>query len=189
MRRGSVMRYIAFLRGINVGGHRVKMERLRVLFEDMGLNDVSTFIASGNVMFSADSGSPGALTDRIERQLHEGLGYEVATFLRSPDQLEEIVAFGEPETGRDRTAEMCTYVALLRDPAPPEVRSSLAALETEMDEFHVSGTEIYWSIQGKLSESPLFGKGFEGALHGLQTTMRNMTTLKRLAAKLAAPYR
>lgn len=61
--------------------------------------------------------------------------------------------------------------------------SSFASLCTEMDEFLVSGTEIYWQIQGKLSESPLFGRGLEGALQGLPTTMRNMNTLRRLAAK------
>ena len=43
--------YIAFLRGINVGGHRVKMDRLRAIFIELGLQDVSTFIASGNVLF------------------------------------------------------------------------------------------------------------------------------------------
>ena len=48
--------YIAFLRGINVGGHRVKMDRLRELFEELSLRDVSTIISSGNVIFSAHSG-------------------------------------------------------------------------------------------------------------------------------------
>ncbi|NNK48375.1 MAG: DUF1697 domain-containing protein, partial [Gemmatimonadetes bacterium] len=53
--------YIAFLRGINVGGHRVKMNRLGELFEELGLSNVSTFIASGNVIFWTDSEDVEAL--------------------------------------------------------------------------------------------------------------------------------
>jgi len=182
-------RYVAFLRGINVGGHRVKMERLRQLFVELGFEDVSTFIASGNVVFSAHSGDVADLTDRIERQLHEGLGYEVATFLRSPAQLEEIVALAGSDRSGEEAGEVSTYIAFLRDPAPPEVRSNLARLGTETDEFRISGTEVYWRIQGKLSESPLFGRGLEGALKERPATMRNLNTLKRLTAKLGAPYR
>ena len=79
--------FIAFLRGINVGGHRVKMDRLRELFEELGLEDVSTFIASGNVIFSADSGDVQSLRVKIEEGLAKGLGYDVPTFLRTPAQL------------------------------------------------------------------------------------------------------
>ena len=85
-------RYIAFLRGINVGGHRVKMDRLRSLFEEMGLADVSTFIASGNVVFSANSNDVDSLSSRIEQCLAQRLGYDVATFIRTPAELEAIAA-------------------------------------------------------------------------------------------------
>ena len=79
--------YIAFLRGINVGGHRIRMDRLRSLFEELDLTEVSTFIASGNVIFSTETDDSEALSDKIERHLAQELGYEVATFLRSPTQL------------------------------------------------------------------------------------------------------
>jgi len=175
--------YIAFLRGINVGGHRVKMDRLRELFEELGLSNVSTFIASGNVIFSTDSDDVEALSDQIERHLSRGLGYDVATFLRSPTQLDEIASFRAPDSGEGGVSNHSVYVVLLRAPASDELRSSFAGLCTEMDDILVSGTEIYWQIQGKLSESPLFGRGLDGALQGLPTTMRNMNTLRRLAAK------
>lgn len=175
--------YIAFLRGINVGGHRVKMDRLRELFEGLGLSDVSTFIASGNVIFSTDSDDVEALSDRIERHLSRALGYEVATFLRSPTQLEKMASFHAPVRGDGKDSRHSVYVVLLRAPASEDLRSRLAELCTEMDEFFVSGTEIYWRIEGKLSESPLFGRGLERVLRGLPTTTRNLNTLRRLAAK------
>src|SRR6185312_91254 len=74
--------YVAFLGGINVGGHRVTMERLRAEFETLGFADVSTFIASGNVVFGAE-GARTALEPAIEAHLAERLGYPVPTFVRA----------------------------------------------------------------------------------------------------------
>lgn len=53
--------HVAFLRGINVGGHRVKMDRLRGLFGEMGSEGVSTFIASGNVHFNSEATDAGEI--------------------------------------------------------------------------------------------------------------------------------
>ena len=175
--------YIAFLRGINVGGHRVKMDRLRGLFEELSLRDVSTFIASGNVVFSGQSGGIEALSEKIERHLALRLGYDVATFLRSPVELSAIIAFQPPEVVEGGPSSSSDYVIFLRSPASPELRSLFETLGSETDGFRFSGSEIYWRVQGKLSESPLFGKELEKALRGVPTTMRNMNTLRRIAAK------
>ena len=75
-------RHIAFLRAVNVGGHMVKMDRLRALFAELKFRNVETLIASGNVIFEATTADAEALEQRIERHLRTSLGYEVATFLR-----------------------------------------------------------------------------------------------------------
>ena len=175
--------YIAFLRGINVGGHRVKMDRLRELFEELGLKDVSTFIASGNVIFSADSGDVQSLRIKIEEGLAAGLGYDVPTFLRTPAQLAEMVPVEQLEPGETGESQPSAYVIFLHAPATTEMHSALEGLSSEMDAFRFSGTEVYWLIQGKLSESPLFSGGLEQAFRGASTTMRNMNTLRRLVSK------
>lgn len=175
--------YIAFLRGINVGGHRVKMDRLRGLFEELGLTDVSTFIASGNVIFSADSRDVESLKDDIERHLAQGLGYDVSTFLRTPAQLEAIVSFETPAVEPTGQSTSSVYVILMDAPATDEMRSTLTSLGSEVDEFRFSGAEVYWRVQGKLRESPLFGGGLERALRGTSTTTRNMNTLRRIVSK------
>src|SRR3954469_1096146 len=82
--KNSIRRYIAFLRGINVGGHRVKMDRLRDLFTALGFSNVATFIASGNVIFEAPATDVTELEERIEAQLERSLGYEVEIFVRTP---------------------------------------------------------------------------------------------------------
>ncbi len=73
-------RYVAFLRAINVGGHTVKMDYLRQVFESFGLSGVETFIASGNVVFEAPTADARALDEQIGQGLREALGYDVATF-------------------------------------------------------------------------------------------------------------
>ena len=175
--------YIAFLRGINVGGHRVKMDRLRSLFEQLDLSDVSTFIASGNVIFSAESDDVEALTDRIELHLAQELGYDVATFLRSPAQLAAIASLNPNEAEVRGRSPSSYYVIFLRVAAPESLRLELAGLDSEMDEFHFSEAEIHWRIQGKITDSPLFGGGLDRATRAIPTTTRNMNTLRRIVAK------
>lgn len=169
--------YIALLRGINVGGHRVKMDRLRDLFDGMGFHDVATFIASGNVLFRTGPDEPGVVRQRIEGGLAEALGYEVPTFLRTPERLAEIVP--EEETGPGDAH----YVLFLHGPAPADLRSVLADLESDTDRFTFDGHEVHWWIRGKMSESPLFGGDLDRALRGVPNTMRNANTLRRIVAR------
>ena len=179
-------RYIAFLRGINVGGHRVKMDRLRVLFEEMGFADVSTFIASGNVIFSAKSNDVDSLSTGIEQCLAERLGYGVATFIRTPAELASMAEFEPADPGKGEPSASSLYVVLLQAPAAADLRSTLSGLSSEMDEFQFAGSEIYWLIQGKITESHFFGQKFEKATRGVPNTTRNITTIRRLVAKLGA---
>jgi uncharacterized protein (DUF1697 family) len=179
-----VPRYFALLRGINVGGHRIKMDRLRELIEALGFAQVETFIASGNVIFSSASDDVGAMEERIADHLHAALGYEVATFIRSRSELASIAAF---EPGEPAAAEQSVYVIFMRDAADADFRRSLEDLSTEMDKFEFAGREAYWLIRGKLSESPLFGVDLTKVAGGGPLTMRNMTTVRRLLAKYPAP--
>jgi uncharacterized protein (DUF1697 family) len=85
-------RFIAFLRAINVGGHTVKMDGLRRIFESLGFSSVETFIASGNVIFETRRKNASALERKIASALDNALEYEVATFLRTD---EEVVAIAQ----------------------------------------------------------------------------------------------
>ena len=173
-------RYFALLRGINVGGHRVKMDRLRELVEALGFEQVETFIASGNVIFSSPSCDVPATEERIARHLHDALGYEVTTFIRSQSELDSIAAF---QLREPFSTDQSVYVIFLREAADVEFRRSLEGLRTETDRFEFAGREAYWLIRGKLSESPLFGMDLTKVTGGAPTTMRNMTTVRRLVAK------
>ena len=83
------VRYIAFLRAINVGGHTVRMEELRRLFERMGAAQVQTFIASGNVIFES-AAAPDVLEQQLEAGLEKALAFPVTTFLRTVPEVSAI---------------------------------------------------------------------------------------------------
>jgi uncharacterized protein (DUF1697 family) len=173
-------KYVAFLRAINVGGHTVKMDHLRRLFEAMGFANVETFIGSGNVIFDAAEPDKKALERQIEESLQAALGYEVATFIRTTAELGEIVRyqpFKEPDADSYNL-----YIAFLAEPPGEATQHKLLSFTTEIDEFHVNGREVYWLCRKRMSESQFSGALLEKTL-GLPATMRNSTTVKKMAAK------
>ncbi len=174
-------RYVAFLRAINVGGHVVRMERLRQLFEQIGLLEVESFIASGNLIFVSAATDARALERRIEGALESALGYAVATFVRSTKELAAIAAhqpFGaEPPGAGSHT----TYVVLLAAALPAAARNRVLALASDGSELAVKGREIYWRQRGPMLKAPFTGAQLERAAG--PATVRNLNTVVRLAAR------
>lgn len=172
-------RHIAFLRAINVGGHTVKMDRLRALFEALGFRNVQTVIASGNVLFDATAKDRAALERRIERHLEEALGYAVATFLRSPDELAATLAHDPFARARERE-ERKLYIGFLKAAPPADVCRVLDGSRSPIDAFHVHRRELFWSLTGPYNESKFGGPVLEKLLK-CSTTVRNVTTVRRIA--------
>jgi uncharacterized protein (DUF1697 family) len=177
-------RYIAFLRAINVGGHTLKMEKLRALFEALGFVGVETFIASGNVIFEAPEKNPAALEKKIEKHLGQELGYEVATLIRTPRELAQIAEY-QPFPEELLAASTSLYISFLPSAPDEGVKQKVEALCTEVDEFYLHGRELYWLCRKKLTESLVSGAQLNKAL-GVPSTMRNATTVRKLAAKYSS---
>ena len=176
------MKYVAFLRAINVGGHTVKMDYLRSLFEGIGLANVETFIASGNVIFDSKTRNTKTLEQKIEKHLREILGYEVRTFVRATSELAVVAnhqPFGESELS---AAGNALYVGFLADQPNDEAKKKLSSLSSPTNEFAVHGREVYWLIRTSFSESAVSGALLEKTL-GLSATFRNVNTVRRITAK------
>ncbi len=178
-------RYVALLRAINVGGHVVPMARLRALFESLKFTDVATVIASGNVLFSARSGTAAQLERRIEEHLREALGYEVATFLRGADDLAEIVAHRPFPAIEPIAAGSVLSILFLKGSLDPHAQETLLSLQSDTDAFHVRGREAYWLRHGRISDSKVTPSRLERAVGG-PATARNITTVRKLAAAVTA---
>jgi uncharacterized protein (DUF1697 family) len=175
-------KYVALLRAINVGGHTVKMDSLRLLFEALGFSNVETFIASGNVIFDSTSKSSKALEKKIENYLQERLGYAVATFVRTTAELLAAAQCNPFDTEELKPDGSTLYVAFLADTPSDEATLKLLSLATEIDKFHVVGREVYWLCRTKFSESNFSGARLEKTLK-LPATLRNVTTVRKMAAK------
>ena len=185
--RAADVRYVAFLRGINVGGHRVSMADLRALFTELKLANVDTFIASGNVIFDAPAATDAAaLEQRIAAHLERALGYAVPTFLRTPD---DVAAVGRQRPFPDGDMAQpghTVHVGFLRRVPDANVTAYLAGSATAMDAFAIHGRELYWLVRGKTMESLVKWPAVERAVQ-LEMTMRNLTSVRKLAAKLVGP--
>lgn len=177
-------RHFAFLRAINVGGHTVTMVALRKHLEAAGMRVEDTFIASGNVVFEARVSPSPAVIRRIEAHLHEALGYEVATFVRSSAELATTGAhqpFSRAELDRARAM----YVGFLDTPLTAAERRSLQAFATDVDAFATHAREVYWLCRVGQVESTFSNARFEKALKR-RSTFRNISTVHRMVAKYVA---
>jgi uncharacterized protein (DUF1697 family) len=174
-------RYVAFLRGMNLGNRRIKNEELRREFEALGFADVACFRASGNVVFDSSDGGEAKLRGRIEAGLGEALGYEVPVFLRDGVELRSIAAREPFERSALVASKGKVQVVLLaQKPAAPE-RDMVLALSTADDRLATEGRELYWLPRGGMSESELDLKAIGAAL-GLNT-IRTKGTIDQIAAR------
>src|SRR6266487_6745256 len=176
-----MQRYIAFLRGINLGKRRLPMSRLRVLFQELGFDEVETFIASGNVVFSSKIRDTSQLESRIAKHLEASLGYGVDTFVRTA---EEVAGIGRAKAFREDGQEgIMIHVGFLQQRLAPEIARKFAAVRTDEDEFRVIGREYYWLCRVRTSESKVWTLPELKALRLPTSTMRNMSSIRKLIAQ------
>ena len=175
-------RYVAFLRGMNLGGRRIKNEELRRHFEEMAFEDVATFRASGNVIFSAPGREAEAkLAARVEAELDERLGYDVPVFLRSIKEVVAIAAQQPFDRKRVEKSKGNLQVSLLKKKPSAAAKKKVLALANDEDLLAIEGRELYWLPSGGLLESGLDLKAIE-TLVGADTR-RTMGTIEQIAAK------
>jgi uncharacterized protein (DUF1697 family) len=173
------MHAIAFLRGINLGGHNVKKEQLIKIFESVGAKDVTTFIASGNVVFDAASKPTEAAA---EEAFAAAMGYAAPTFIRTTTQLKKIVA-GRPFDGRGPETGGTLHIGFLKKKG---AAAALKPLESDNDELHVDGTTLYWHTHTpRMSDSVINPARIEKAL-GQDATFRSIKTLVNILEKWPA---
>ncbi|MEO8232317.1 MAG: DUF1697 domain-containing protein [Ignavibacteriota bacterium] len=179
-----MQKYIAFLKAINVGGHNVKMDYLKKLFEKLGFEKVETFIASGNVIFETKSKKVDLIKKKIEKELEKYLRYKVATFIRTTNELKEIAEYKPFKASELKNENNSLYIAFLDSQPSKENQTKVKALQDDANEFHFYKNEMYWLCRKNFSDSGITGKKIEKAL-AMETTVRNSTTIKKMAAKFS----
>jgi uncharacterized protein (DUF1697 family) len=176
------VRYVAFLRGINLGkNRRVRKEALCAAFEDAGMEEVSTFRASGNVIFSAGRESEAKLTARIEEALAAALGYDVRTYLRNDQELQAIAQSRPFPADAVEASNGKLQVDILPKRPAPDARKKVLALATDQDLLAFGDRELFWLPSGGLLESSLDLKTIDKLIG--PATRRTMGTIEQIAAK------
>lgn len=175
--------YVAFLRGINLGSRRLKMERLRELGEELGLADVATFIASGNLIFASGARDVAKLEKKIETHLARALGYEVDTFVRTRAEVAAL-AEARPFGAAEMEAEDATiHVGFWKLRPQAEWVRALEGAQTATDAIVISGREFFWRCRGPSHESKFWSGSAVRAAKLPTMTMRNRRMLRRMAAE------
>jgi uncharacterized protein (DUF1697 family) len=176
------LRYVALLRGINVGTSvRVPMKALKELLEGLGLSDVVTYLNSGNVVFESGLGA-AELTRLIEDGLERAFGAKVPTLVKTSAEMIAIAESIPAEWGNDAGEQ--TYVAyLFGDVDRPELVSELPVKTEFMSIFHVPGA-IVWNIKREDYNRSQITKIVGHSSYGRMTT-RNVNTARKLAALCA----
>ena len=177
-------RWVAFLRGMNLGGRRITNDALCACFEELGLSSPTAFLASGNVVFDSDEESEETLAERLEAGLREALGYPVPTFLRRGEDVRSIAAHEPFPAAVVERSNGKLQVALLAAAPSAAVRRKALAHASDEDRLDLEGRELYWLPSGGTLESALDLKALESALG--PWTMRTQRTVQRIAAKFLA---
>ena len=176
-------RYVAFLRGMNLGRRRIKNPELCAAFEKMGFKNVSAFLASGNIVFDTDATDADAVAASIETGLNDSLGYDVPTFLRTADEVNAIAAhtpFADFEGGN----RIKMQVVMFSDAVDESARAAVLGLSNDEDRLELASRELYWMPDGNFLDSQLDLKAIERIIGPF--TIRTKNTMERLAAKFLA---
>ena len=180
--------YIALLRGVNIGGNTLKMERLRTICGDLGFQNIRTYVQSGNVVFEADRTGP-ACASALEKKLAGETRLPVTVIVRTPAELKKVLCNNPFPEAAPKAAEssktikspapFALYVAFLAAAPTKDALRKLDGLNTGQDRFRVAGKEIYLCYAHGYGNSKMTNNLFEKVL-GVRATTRNWNTVTKL---------
>lgn len=171
-------KYVAFLRAINVGGHTIiKMTDLQQVFESCGLENVQTYIQSGNVIFTSDEEDTATLEDKIAPQVEKAAGFKTQLFVRTLREVQSI-ASRSPFTAK---ADETVHVSFLKAKPGKKQQEVLLSFRSDADDFAVKGRQVYNLRYNR--EKSIFSNNFVEKTLQMPATTRNMTVIKKIAEK------
>ncbi len=176
------MQYVAFLRGINVGGNnKVTMSELKKVCESLGFADVRTYINSGNVIFTSPKQTTAVLAATLEKSLHKAFGFQVRTVVRDAANIQALAKALPDEWTND--TEQKTDVLFLWDEYDSKKTLSLIKQNPAVDTLRYSPGAIVWHLERKnYSKSGMHD--FIGTPVYKHMTARNINTLRKIATLL-----
>jgi uncharacterized protein (DUF1697 family) len=172
--------FVAFLRGINVGGHIVVKGKLLEVFSSLGFKRISTFRQSGNVIFESSCGDPKELEHKIEGKLFDALGFKVAVFVRTFSQLKAIIDFDAfKDQSEEGTSFLVTFLPVPISNFPLKLPVTIPKSAALI--ISANSTEVFSVTHGG-GEGALPNPFLESKLN-LRMTTRNINTVTEILKK------
>lgn len=173
-------KFVALLRGINVSGQKqIKMSELKSMFEEIGFQNVETYIQSGNVIFSTKENSTDKLEAKISSGIKKEFGFDVHVIIVIPEEIEMVIK-NNPFIKKKKDAERL-YVIFLSSVPPKEMLEKLKTVDYSPEEFICDGKYIYLFVPNGYGKAKLNNNFFEKKLNVYATT-RNIKTVKAILA-------
>jgi uncharacterized protein (DUF1697 family) len=172
-----VTTFVAFLRGVNLGKRQMKMAELKACCESIGLENVKTIVASGNVRF--EIGTDKGLKDRLEAAMLEQFSFPVKLTLRSAAEIEKMIA-NRPFEKLDPKADVALHVLFADAPLKP--KPDFSSLPAHIEVPRIDAREVYFIAHrlpnGRYTEG--LDKLDKLLPKGALVTMRNWNTIEKL---------
>lgn len=174
--------YVAFLRGVNVGGKKpIRMKQLAEVLTAAGFRNVRTFIASGNVIFETSAKDPARLGRKMEKHLLKAFGCETTVIIRNVDDLRAIVK-RNPFKKPTPSANEMLFVTFLASPAPVKPKLPLRSKTENMEVIALTDGAAFIVARRKKTGWFGFPHTFAEKEFKVPTTTRNWTTVVKIVA-------
>jgi uncharacterized protein (DUF1697 family) len=171
--------YVSMLRAVNVGGRKVAMSDLRALYEELGHDDVVTYVQSGNVVSRGSTRSAGAVERAVSAAIADDLGLQVDVLVRTPRELRGVLDGNPFLRGRSRPDVKTLHVTFLATPPASSLVNQLDEHAFSPDQFRVVGREVYVHCPTGYGRTKINNAWFERKLK-VPATTRNWTTVGKL---------
>ena len=176
-------RYVAFLRGINVGRHHnVPMAELRLIMEELGFEKVITLLNSGNIIFDATTKYPEDLEKKISEKLEKTFNFQIPTIIKNSKSIIELfndVPFQHEEMHKD----IRLYISFLRKRIQIDLATPWTSSDSAYKIIEIRETAILSVLDLSLSKTPNTMENLENVF-GKDITTRNWNTIERIVNKI-----
>lgn len=173
------MKYVGFLRGINVGGHhKVPMAELRAIFITLGFSNFKTLLNSGNIVFDADTENITEIENKIEIFISEAFGFSIPVIILRHNEIADLV-IQNPFKNIEMHQDIRLYVSLLKQSADGKIKLPYSSPDHSYKIITIKNQMVCSVLNLSLTKTPKAMEALE-IIFGKNITTRNWNTLKKV---------
>ena len=178
-------RYIALLRGINISGkNKISMPELKASLIDNGFSEVSTYLNSGNIIFSDDETDTIVLADKIKTLIQEKFSLDIPVFVITQSELKTLLIKAPDWWGTDNKDIYDNLIFAISPHKIETVAEKIGEPTAELEKVEICGNAAFWSFDRKQYAKANWWKKTAAAGIGEMITIRTANTLRKLAYEI-----